>query len=53
MKRTFVKEVFQGRETMGVGDFGIEGSDIISRHDVGRERREEKPYDLKEIVSYL
>ena len=33
MGRTLVKGVFQGRETMGVGDVGIEGSDINSRHD--------------------
>ena len=41
----FIKEVFQGRETMGV-----EGSDN-SRHDgVGRGRHGERPNDLKEIV---
>ena len=34
----FVKEVFQGRETMGVWVVGVEGSDTNSRHDgvVGR-----------------
>jgi hypothetical protein len=33
-------EVFQAREIMGVGDVGIEGSDINSRHDGvgGRDR---------------
>jgi hypothetical protein len=31
--RVFVKEVFQGRETMGVENVCIEGSDINSRHD--------------------
>ena len=30
MGRAFVEEVFQGRETMGVTDVGIEGSDINS-----------------------
>ena len=29
----FVEEVFQGTETMGVRDVGIEGSDINSSHD--------------------
>ena len=39
MGRAFVEDVFQGRETMGVGDVGVEGSEIISRHDgVGRKR---------------
>ena len=39
MGREFVKEVFQGRETMGVRDVGIEGSDINSSHDgVGSDR---------------
>ena len=33
MGRAFVKEVFQGIETMGVRDVGIEGNDINSRHD--------------------
>jgi hypothetical protein len=45
--RAFVKEVFQGRETMGVGDVGVEGSDINSRHDgVGMKRHGERLYDL-------
>ena len=34
MRGTFVKEVFQGRETKGVGNFGVKGSDINSRHNV-------------------
>ena len=39
MGRAFVEEVFQGRETMGVRDVDVEGSDINSRHDgVGRKR---------------
>ena len=43
MGRAFVKEVFQGRETMGVRDVGVEGSDINSRHDgVGRKRHGER-----------
>ena len=47
MGRTFVEEVFQGRETMGVRDVGIEGSDINSIHDgVGRKRHGERSYDL-------
>ena len=47
MGRAFVKEVFQGRETMGVGDVGIEGSDINSSHDgVGRKRLGKRSYDL-------
>ena len=47
MGRAFVKEVFQGRDTMGVGDVGIEGSDINSHHDgVGRKRHGERSYDL-------
>ena len=33
MGRALIKEVFQGRETMGVGDVGVEGSDINSPHD--------------------
>ena len=43
MGRAFVKEVFQGRETMGVGDVSIEGSDITYCHDdlVGEEARGE------------
>ena len=53
MGRPFDKEVFQGRETMGVGDVGIEGSDINSHHDgVGRKKHGEGPYDLKEMVSW-
>ena len=32
MGRAFVEEVFQGRETMGVRDVGVEGSDINCRH---------------------
>ena len=47
MGRAFVEEVFQGRETMGVRDVGIEGSDINSSHEgVGRKRHRERPYDL-------
>ena len=47
MGRTLVKEVFQGRETMGVGNVGIEGSDINSPHDGGgRKRPGERSYDL-------
>ena len=46
-RKVFVKEVFQGRETMGVGDVGVEGSDINNRHDgVGRRRHGERSYDL-------
>ena len=38
MGRAFVEEVFQGRETMGVRDVGIEGSNINSSHDyMGRD----------------
>ena len=45
--RTLVKEVFQDRETMGVGDVDIEGSDINSSHNgVGRKRHGERSYDL-------
>ena len=33
-----VKEVFQGRQTMGVGEFGVQRSDINGHYDgVGRE----------------
>ena len=35
-KRAFVKEVFQDRETMGVGNVRIEGSDINSHQMVLR-----------------
>ena len=43
MGRAFV---FQGRETMGVGDVGVEGSDINSPYDgVGRKRHEERSND--------
>ena len=39
MGRALVKEVFQDRETMGMGDVGVKGSDINSRHDgVGGKR---------------
>ena len=45
--RAFVKEVFQGRETMGVRDVGVEGSDINGCHDgVERKRHGERSYDL-------
>jgi hypothetical protein len=48
---TFVKKMFQVIETMGMGDVGVKGSDINSRHDgVGRGGHREEPYDLKEIV---
>ena len=51
MGRAFVKEVFQGRKTMGVGDAGVEGSDINSLHDgVGGKRHGERPNVLKEMV---
>ena len=47
MGRAFVKEVFQGRETIRVGEVGVEGSDINSQHDgVGRKRNGERSYDL-------
>jgi hypothetical protein len=47
VRRAFVKEVFQGRETMGVRDVCVEGNDINSRHDgVGRKRNGERSYDL-------
>jgi hypothetical protein len=47
MGRALVKEVFQGRETMGVRDVGVKGSDINSRHDgVGRKRHGERLNDL-------
>ena len=47
MGRAFVVEVFQGRETMVVGDVSVEGSDVNSRHDgVGRKRHGERSYDL-------
>ena len=47
MGRPFVEEVFQGRETMGMRDVGVEGSDINSCHDgVGRKRHGERLYDL-------
>jgi hypothetical protein len=50
--RAFVKEVFQGIETMGVRDVGIEGNDINSRHDgVGGKRHGDRPNDLEEMVS--
>ena len=48
----FIKQVFQCRQAIGVGDVGIEGSDMNSRHDgVGGKRHGERPNDLKEIVS--
>ena len=51
MGRAFVKEVFQGRETMGVRDVGVEGSDINRCHDgVGKKRHGERWNDLKEMV---
>jgi hypothetical protein len=47
--RAFVKEVFKGRDTMGVGDVGIEGSDINSRHEgVGGKGHDERPSNLEE-----
>ena len=52
MGRAFVKEVFQDKETMEVGDVGIEESDINSRHDgVGGKGNGERPNDLEEMVS--
>ena len=46
-----VKEVFHGREAMGVGNIGVEESDINSRHDgVGGKRHNERPNDPKEMV---
>ena len=54
MGRAFVKEVFQGRKTMGVGDICIEGSDINGHHDgVGGKRHGERSNDLEEIVSFM
>ena len=51
MGRVFVKEVFKGRETMGVGNVGVEGSDINSHHDgVGGKRHGERLTDLKDMV---
>ena len=48
MGRAFVEEVFQGRDTIVVGNIGIEESDIIGRHDcVGRKRGGEGLYDIK------
>ena len=42
MGRAFVKEVFKGRDSMGVGDVGIVGSDINSHHEgVGRKGHDE------------
>ena len=51
MGRAFVKEVFPSRETMGMGDVGIERSDINSCHDgAERKRHGERLNDLKEVV---
>ena len=51
MGRALVKEVFQGRETMGAGEVGLEGSDINRLHDgVGGKRHGERPNDLKEMI---
>jgi len=47
--RAFVKEVFKGRDTMGVGDVVIEGSDINSRHEgFGGKGHDERPNNLEE-----
>ena len=55
MGRTLVKGVFQGRETMGVGYVGVEGSDINSKHDIfgGGEKHGERLNDLKELLVSL
>ena len=46
MGRAFVEQVFQVRETMGVREVDVEGSDINSCHDgVGRRRHGERLYD--------
>ena len=50
MGRGFVKEVFQAREAMGVGDVGVEGIDINSRHHYGGERGGRRLNDLKVMV---
>ena len=42
MGRAFVEEVFQGRETMGVRDVGIEGSDINSSHNLSSSKHTNK-----------
>ena len=47
--RALVKEMFQGRETKGVHGVGVEGSDINIHHDVGRERRGDRLYYLKDL----
>ena len=42
-----LRKFFQGRETMGVRDVSVEGSDINSHHDgVGSKRHGERSYDL-------
>ena len=47
MGRAFVEEVFQGGETMGAREVGVERSDINSSHDgVWRKRHGERSYDL-------
>ena len=50
MGRAFVMEVFQGRETMGMGDAGVQGSDINDCHDaVQRDKSGKGLYKIKEI----
>ena len=55
MGRAFVKEVFQRRETMEVGDVGIEGSDIYSRQMVlgGRGMGRDQMILRKWLVSFV
>ena len=44
-------EVFQGREILGGGDVGVEGSDIDSHQDgIGGKRHGERLSDLKEMI---
>ena len=47
----FVKEVFQGRKIVVVGDVCVEGSDINKCHDgVKRKRYGERSFGLKQVL---
>ena len=53
-RRAFVKEVFQDRETMGMGDIGVQERDINGCHDgVQREKGGKRPNDIEKMVSIL
>ena len=50
MGRALVKEVFQSKKTMGVGDVGVEESDINHHDGIGGKRHGERLNDLKILI---